>query len=368
MKPIARVLIAGSFLSVAVLFLNVGEAEATWWLLRHHGSHGSHGSYGGYGSYGSHGSHGSFGSYGSRGSHGSFGSHGGWFARRHHRVRYHGSHGSRGSFGSFGGSYGSGGSFGSYGSGGSFGSYGSGGSFGSYGSGGSHGYIASSSSCGSTGGVYSYSAPIQPAPSIEYSVPSKGVPVNPAPQIQGGGTLELPPANDSASYRRAATLAVTVPEAAKIYVNGTLTRSTGGQRQYISRGLTRGQRYTYEVRAELERDGETIEETKFVHLRAGETSELAFSLEAHVADTTLTLHVPSDAKITLSGRETAGTGEVRVFTTNKLATGKQWSDYQILVSIERDGQTLTQEKSVTLDSGDSREVSFIFDAPQVAAR
>jgi len=192
------------------------------------------------------------------------------------------------------------------------------------------------------------------------------MPANPAP-IEGG-TLELPPATDSASHRSAATLAVNVPEAAKIYVNGKLTRSTGAQRQYISRGLTLGQRYTYEVRAELERDGETIEETKFVHLRAGETSELAFSLETRVADTTLTVHVPEDAKITLSGRETAGTGAVRVFSTNKLATGKQWSDYKILVSVERNGQTLTQEKSISLASGDSREVSFLFDALQVAAR
>ena len=358
MKSIARVLITGSILSIAVLVLGVSEAEATWWLLRNHGSHGSHGSRG---------SHGSYGSYGS---HGSFGSHGG-YARRHHRYR--GSHGSHG--GSYGGSYGSyGGSIGSYGGsygshGGSIGSYGGsigsyGGSIGSYGSyGGSHGYV--DNSCGSSGGgggVYSY-----PSPAIEYSTPSKMLPGDPAP-IEGG-TLELPPATDSAFNRGAATLTVSVPAEARVFVNGILTSSVGAQRQYISRGLTNGHRYTYEVRAQLERNGETVEETRSVQLRAGEKSELAFSLnDGRGVDTSLTLNVPSDAKVMLSGRETAGTGEVRVFTTSKLTTGKKWSDYTVLVSVNRDGRTLTQQKSITLNAGDTREVTFLFDAPQVAAR
>src|SRR6185437_12821873 len=83
-------------------------------------------------------------------------------------------------------------------------------------------------------------------------------------------------------------------------------------------------------------------------------------------NTSLTLHVPADAKVYLSGNETKSSGETRRFSTTKLANGREWQDYAIRVEIERDGQTLTREETVSLKAGEARELTVGFDAPQFA--
>jgi uncharacterized protein (TIGR03000 family) len=162
---------------------------------------------------------------------------------------------------------------------------------------------------------------------------------------------------------------VQVPEDSLVYVNGILTRSTGAARTYVSRGLSRGFQYTYEVRAEAMRDGVKVEETKVVSLKPGDSIELAFnSLQpANSVDTTLTLNVPADAKVTLGGNETKGAGTERTFKTSKLSRGNEWSEYVVQVSVEREGRMVTQEKSITLKAGDSQTLTFDFDSAQVAS-
>jgi uncharacterized protein (TIGR03000 family) len=165
-----------------------------------------------------------------------------------------------------------------------------------------------------------------------------------------------------------ATLKVAVPEDALVYVNGMLTKSKGAERSYLSRGLLSGYQYNYEVRAEAIRDGQKIEETKVIQLKAGDTVELAFENLARSSETTLTLHVPSDAKVTLGGNPTRSDGPVRVFTTKRLSGDTEWTNYVVQVSVERDGRTVTQEKSISLKAGDSQSLDFDFDAARVAAR
>ena len=77
----------------------------------------------------------------------------------------------------------------------------------------------------------------------------------------------------------AGTLSIWVPEDAKVYVNGQLTKSTGNQRQFISYGLKAGFNYNYEVRAELVRDGKLIEQSHIVALTAGSRELLAFNFD-----------------------------------------------------------------------------------------
>lgn len=180
---------------------------------------------------------------------------------------------------------------------------------------------------------------------------------------------EIPPADDQTSTSGEATLTVNVPQDARIYVNGVKTKSVGSERSYISRGLQAGMNYTYQVRAELERDGKLVEETKTVSMQAGRTARVAFSLEASevATTTTLTLNVPADAKVFLAGNETTGTGAVREFTTSKLAAGQSWENYSIRVTFDRDGQTVTREKSVTLNAGENQMVSFESEAALVAS-
>ena len=169
-------------------------------------------------------------------------------------------------------------------------------------------------------------------------------------------------------------LTVEVPVDAKVYVNGYLTSSTGAVRRFVSRGLDRNSSYTYEVRAEVVRDGETQSEVKSVKVGAGQITDVAFVLDgdrervaAQPNKTALILHVPADAKVFLAGRQTSSTGPVREFATTSLEQGGEWADYPVRVELNQDGRTLTRELTVSLRAGESRELAVDFDTPQVAA-
>ncbi len=154
-------------------------------------------------------------------------------------------------------------------------------------------------------------------------------------------------------------LTVSVPTDAKIFVNGTATTSTGEVRQYVSRDLAGGMSYAYEVRAEIVRDGQTLEQTKTIDLRAGATNSLAFDFEAAKSvETSLTVRVPAEAKVYLAGNATTAAGEIRVFKTTGLSTGKGWSGYKVRVEMERDGKLVTEEKVIDLAAGETKEVTF----------
>ena len=168
-------------------------------------------------------------------------------------------------------------------------------------------------------------------------------------------------------------MSVNVPADAKVYVNGTPTVSTGARRQYISRNLQQGARYNYEVRVETIRDGRPVTETKSIQLGAGENGELAFNFtseptqQAQVAPrTSVMIRVPADAKVFLSGHEMTATGPVRQFSTTRLGEGDEWTGYTIRATIERDGQLVTKEQTISLHGGDAQEVQFDFDKNELA--
>jgi len=175
--------------------------------------------------------------------------------------------------------------------------------------------------------------------------------------------------------RSSALLSVRVPEEAKVFVNQVATRSRGRQRHYVSRNLKPGRAYTFSVRAELQRNGKRISQTKVVKLSAGGSANLAFDLSQAAeeekvaekpAETKLTVHVPADARVFLAGRLTEMTGAVREYRTTKLSPGESWSDYTIRVAVERDGQTRTREKTITFVAGQDYDLTFDFDTPRIA--
>ena len=163
-------------------------------------------------------------------------------------------------------------------------------------------------------------------------------------------------------------LTVNVPADAKVFVNGNQTSSAGARRHYVSRGLQGGYKYAYEVRAEVVRDGRTIEETKTIELRAGENSRLAFDFAAEDLTTTLTLKVPENATVTLAGAETTSTGPVRIFSTTQLQSGQAWSDYVVRVAWNEDGDTVVKEETLTLNAGETRTLEFGADAKLASAK
>ena len=83
-----------------------------------------------------------------------------------------------------------------------------------------------------------------------------------------------------------------------------------------------------------------------------------FELASPEVETVVTLIVPEDAKVELAGAETGLQGPRRVFATKRLAKGQTWSDYAVSVSWQRDGQTITKQKSLTIQGGESYELEF----------
>lgn len=185
------------------------------------------------------------------------------------------------------------------------------------------------------------------------------------------GTATEAPADPTSEARMPisgkALLSISVPADANVFVNDKLTRSTGQIRRYVSSGLKSAYRYAYQVRAVVQRDGKQIEETKTVRLTPGRKSQLSFDFKT-APETLLKVHVPSDAKVFLANHESTSTGEVRVFSTRKLANGQSWERYTVRVTVDRNGQTLSKEQVLTLSAGASETLKFQFDESELAAR
>jgi uncharacterized protein (TIGR03000 family) len=105
------------------------------------------------------------------------------------------------------------------------------------------------------------------------------MPTNPgaAPSlpVQPGPTPAAP-RTSGLSAETSGTLTVWVPFDAKVTINGRETSSTGSRRQYVSHGLKSGLAYKYVVHAQVVRDGQVVEDTRNVVLRAGEITAVAF--------------------------------------------------------------------------------------------
>ncbi|MEQ8208497.1 MAG: TIGR03000 domain-containing protein [Lacipirellulaceae bacterium] len=232
----------------------------------------------------------------------------------------------------------------------SSGSYGSAGSYASYGSAGSYAVSYAPVSYASSGSYgASYSTPVYSAP-VEYHAP-----------------VEAECATCSTSTSDVGTIYASVPEDAKIFVNDSLTTSTGSERTFASSGLKAGKSYAYDFRIVYTVDGEEVVREKTIQLQAGQDVRLSLDgdtpvvAKAEPVKTELTLAVPADAKVFLAGAETRQTGETRTFASTRLKSGQTWEDYTVRVVLERDGQTLVKEKSMNLAGGESYELSFDFD-------
>jgi uncharacterized protein (TIGR03000 family) len=183
--------------------------------------------------------------------------------------------------------------------------------------------------------------------------------------VSGGEIIQTPQSvnpvsNDSTTSvvpADAAMLTVDVPAGAAIYVNGMKTSATGAVRQFVSRGLVEGKRYEFTVRMTIDRDGQSSEETKVVSLAAGGRSSLSFTA-ASAPKTSLTLHVPADAKVWLAGNVTESAGATRQFQTTTLAAGQAWKNYEIRVATVIDGREQIVSKVIDLAAGQSVELSI----------
>ena len=167
-----------------------------------------------------------------------------------------------------------------------------------------------------------------------------------------------------------ASIEVSLPANAKVFVNDAATTSTGSTRSYVSKGLKSGQTYAYRFRVEFEHDVENVVENKTVKLKAGDKvamSIVSSDVAPELADaagetkTELKVAVPADAKVYLSGNLTKQTGTERTYTTHRLKPGEQWSNYVVRVELEIDGKPVVQEQSLEIEGGESYELAFDFE-------
>jgi uncharacterized protein (TIGR03000 family) len=85
-------------------------------------------------------------------------------------------------------------------------------------------------------------------------------------------TLQAPPPD-------AATVLVTLPAEAKLFVDDQPTTSTTVRRVLQSPRLKPGNSYSYLLRAEIQREGTKYEQVKKVNVRAGQKAAVTFSEE-----------------------------------------------------------------------------------------
>jgi uncharacterized protein (TIGR03000 family) len=94
------------------------------------------------------------------------------------------------------------------------------------------------------------------------------------------------PTEKRAQEQARARVRIDVPEDAKLYVDGQLMKTASARRVYQTPALTPGRAYFYDVRVELERNGQLLTESQRVVVRAGEESSASFAtLEQRAAAT-----------------------------------------------------------------------------------
>lgn len=184
---------------------------------------------------------------------------------------------SYGCWGCWGGGYGSGygGGYGCYGGG--YGCYGGG--WGCSGYGGYGCYASSVWSCaGCYGGWSCYGMPYANVPTVP------GVPLAPGTGNTVPERVPAPGKDGSTSTR--GRLVVELPEDAKLFIDDQQMKTQSGRRVFQTPPLDRTQTYYYVLRAEVTRDGRTLDETVRVLIRPGQEAYATFPTLAPAVTTT----------------------------------------------------------------------------------
>src|SRR5262249_21221806 len=97
-----------------------------------------------------------------------------------------------------------------------------------------------------------------------------------------GGVVVVPtaPAAEvkkmAAAPAQPAKVVVSLPDDAKLFVEGQLSKQTSATRTIVTPALQSGSEYVYTLKVECVRDGKTVTETKDVAFRAGSTVQVDF--------------------------------------------------------------------------------------------
>ena len=135
-----------------------------------------------------------------------------------------------------------------------------------------------------------------------------------------------------------------------------MTTTGGTFRSYVSRKLKRGRDYEFHVKAVATRNGKEVLLDRTVVMRSGKTETVQFDFDKPVL-TQLTVTVPDNASVKLCGNETKAKGDTRNYKT-RLMPGQVWEQYDIDVSYDRDGKTVTERRTISIEAGQKYVVDF----------
>ena len=208
-----------------------------------------------------------------------------------------------------------------------------------------------------------YVAPYSPSGAVV--VPSGPVvvpetPVAPLPLKDGkkGGisATDVPIAFSGLPANRGQVLVYT-PVSAKLFADNHATTLTGTERTFLTPGLADGKDFQYTLKIEFTEGTETKSVSKQVVVRAGHRTVVDFTVLDDKASTSITLNLPTKAKLFVDGAITVATGGKHVFRTPELTRGKPYV-YQFRAEVERDGKTEVETREVNFRGGEAVVVDF----------
>jgi uncharacterized protein (TIGR03000 family) len=93
------------------------------------------------------------------------------------------------------------------------------------------------------------------------------------------------------------TVEIHLPDGAEVWIDGEPTKQTGAQRTFVTPALHGGLEYSYSVRARWETDGQVVEQSRSVDVRAGDHVAIVFPRPTGGNPTTL----PAEITRSVSG-------------------------------------------------------------------
>lgn len=182
-----------------------------------------------------------------------------------------------------------------------------------------------------------------------------------------------PPAAKPEEKKKAAanqaTVIVQLPADARLTVDGKGADLTSATRSFITPALEMDRDYYYTIKAEADRDGRALTQTKRVLVRAGQVSRVDFgdltsaeavkvTREASPAPARITVRLPEKADLYVDDvlcpqKDSAE----RSFETPTLEPGRTYH-YALRVELVRDGRTVKEDRRIDMRAGKKIDVDF----------
>jgi uncharacterized protein (TIGR03000 family) len=105
-----------------------------------------------------------------------------------------------------------------------------------------------------------------------------GAPAAPAAPPAKAPEKVVPPAEKGEASATPATLVVSLPADAKLMIDGNATRSISTTRTFVTPALETGKEFSYTLKAEVVRDGQTFTAIKNVTVKGGEESKVSIEI------------------------------------------------------------------------------------------